>query len=345
MDDKTVIDMNEAIISRRVYQNTSLKKEPLVWNHEYFLLKYPERNRHVTHTFQVSSYMNNAISEYVGCHIFDSVGIQTQQTFMAKRDGCMGVACKDFVEREKGYELQEFGDLANRYFSSSDLGRNPTLETIYYVYENHETLQEISEKAKERFWETFVIDALIGNPDRHIGNWGFLVNPNTKAVKLAPVYDCGSSLYAKIDDLRIRELLASPKDIEMLVHRVPQGKITYEGKKYDYSTAFMTPIHSDCQNALLSIFPKIDMKRIHTIIKDTPTITVERMELLTQITTNRYQQILQPAYEIAMKQQRETDKKQLNIDKTDGRKRTDFLSPVSIDTQGWKFDKEEANER
>jgi hypothetical protein len=26
-------------------------------------------------------------------------------------------------------------------------------------------------------------------------------------------------------------------------------------------------------------------------------------------------------------------------------KRTDFLSPISIDTRGWKFDKEEANER
>jgi hypothetical protein len=29
----------------------------------------------------------------------------------------------------------------------------------------------------------------------------------------------------------------------------------------------------------------------------------------------------------------------------DERKRTDFLSPISIDTRGWVFDKEEANER
>lgn len=32
-------------------------------------------------------------------------------------------------------------------------------------------------------------------------------------------------------------------------------------------------------------------------------------------------------------------------DKVNERKRTDFLSPISIDTRGWKFDKEEANER
>ena len=27
------------------------------------------------------------------------------------------------------------------------------------------------------------------------------------------------------------------------------------------------------------------------------------------------------------------------------RRRTDLLSPISIDTRGWKFDKEQANER
>jgi hypothetical protein len=34
-----------------------------------------------------------------------------------------------------------------------------------------------------------------------------------------------------------------------------------------------------------------------------------------------------------------------NEDNIDGRRRTDSLSPISINTHGWKFDKEEANER
>ena len=35
-----------------------------------------------------------------------------------------------------------------------------------------------------------------------------------------------------------------------------------------------------------------------------------------------------------------------NLDKKEiSHKRTDLLSPISIDTRGWKFDKEEANER
>ena len=35
----------------------------------------------------------------------------------------------------------------------------------------------------------------------------------------------------------------------------------------------------------------------------------------------------------------------LNEKETAIHKRTDLLSPISIDTRGWKFDKEEANER
>ena len=34
-----------------------------------------------------------------------------------------------------------------------------------------------------------------------------------------------------------------------------------------------------------------------------------------------------------------------NREEVNARKRTDLLSPISIDTRGWKFDKEEANER
>ena len=34
-----------------------------------------------------------------------------------------------------------------------------------------------------------------------------------------------------------------------------------------------------------------------------------------------------------------------NKEEANARRRTDLLSPLSIDTRGWKFNKEEANER
>ena len=39
------------------------------------------------------------------------------------------------------------------------------------------------------FWDMFIVDALIGNWDRHNGNWGFLYDTVQDEMKLAPVYD------------------------------------------------------------------------------------------------------------------------------------------------------------
>lgn len=46
----------------------------------------------------------------------------------------------------------------------------------------------------------FIIEALIGNTDRHNENWRFLADNQTKEVEFAPIYDCGSCLNPMIDD-------------------------------------------------------------------------------------------------------------------------------------------------
>ena len=35
----------------------------------------------------------------------------------------------------------------------------------------------------------FVVDAFIGNWDRHNGNWGFLYNQETDKLEIAPIFD------------------------------------------------------------------------------------------------------------------------------------------------------------
>ena len=55
------------------------------------------------------------------------------------------------------------------------------------------------------------MDALIGNWDRHNGNWGFLYNAHTDEMELAPVYDCGSSLYPQADE-KIMEMVLSDEN-------------------------------------------------------------------------------------------------------------------------------------
>lgn len=42
---------------------------------------------------------------------------------------------------------------------------------------------------REHFWNVFIVDALLGNFDRHNGNWGFLYDDQTHRTEIAPVFD------------------------------------------------------------------------------------------------------------------------------------------------------------
>lgn len=48
----------------------------------------------------------------------------------------------------------------------------------------------------------FVVDALIGNPDRNNGNWG-LIYKDHDILGLAPIYDNGNCLFDKWSDEKI----------------------------------------------------------------------------------------------------------------------------------------------
>ena len=54
---------------------------------------------------------------------------------------------------------------------------------------------------------------MLGNFDRHNGNWGFLVNEKEGLIKLAPVYDCGSCLYPQLDEKKMAYVLSNPEEI------------------------------------------------------------------------------------------------------------------------------------
>ena len=53
------------------------------WTMEYegklYMVKFPDPNRAPKHT--ALSYINNHYSEYIGCHIFQMLGIPAQNTF------------------------------------------------------------------------------------------------------------------------------------------------------------------------------------------------------------------------------------------------------------------------
>lgn len=139
------------------------------------------------------SYSNSTISEYIGSNIYKIIGIPVQETILGKYKvngkEKIVVACKDFTT--PGTIIQDFASLKNTMINSNENGYGTELNTILETIDIQRAVDQL--ELKNRFWNMFIVDALIGNMDRHNGNWGFLYNTLTDDVTIAPVYDCGSS--------------------------------------------------------------------------------------------------------------------------------------------------------
>ena len=111
----------------------------------------------------------------------------------------------------------------------------------------------------ERFWDMFIVDAFIGNWDRHNGNWGFLYDTRTDEMALAPVYDCGSSLYPQADEHIMASVLEKPSELNFRVYEIPTSAIMVNGKKLKYFDFLSSHQNEDCNRALKRITSRIDM--------------------------------------------------------------------------------------
>ncbi len=85
-----------------------------------------------------------------------------------------------------------------------------TLENIWLALDKYVEPVVAAFDAKSQFADYLVLDAVVGNTDRHSENWGILQNkvPPRVVESLAPSYDHGSSLGRELTDERRERYLA-----------------------------------------------------------------------------------------------------------------------------------------
>ena len=283
-----MIDFTSAKVKNKAYAGANGSKISVIYNNEQYMLKFPP----LPTINKEMSYTNSCISEYIGCKIFDSVGIPVQETvigtYTSNGREKIVVACKDFTS--PGITLQDFASLKNRIIDSERNGYGTELNDILSTIDEQTSMD--SDAIKTRFWDMFIVDALIGNWDRHNGNWGFLYNNSTDEVVLAPVFDCGSSLYPQADDELMTRILNNKNEFNHRIFDIPLSAITYNGKKINYFNFLSEGIFEDCNTALKRILSRIDMKKFYEIIDDTPTVTDIQNEFYKTMLTARKERIL-----------------------------------------------------
>lgn len=245
----------------------SEKKKRILFNGETYLVKFPDPVREERLSM---SYMNNQFSEYIGCHIISSLGIKTQDTFLAKyNDGeeKIVVACKVFTS--ENLELMEFSKVAMEVTEIDNKFSN-NIEDIYTVIQNSR-LSFNKKKILGDFWNMFVADALIGNPDRHLDNFGLLHDKENDTYSFAPIYDCGSSLLPLTSLNKKEELLSNYTELKNISYNVKTAFFLNK-KRVFYSEIFKNP-PEDLKKAIMQIVPKIDMEEITDIVFSTPELS------------------------------------------------------------------------
>ena len=272
------------------------RKIGVLYNNEVYMIKFSEN--HAKQTDMSTSYVNNALSEYISSHIMESTGLPTHETVLGLYNGEVVVGCKDF--REHGDYNIEFADLMRIKYDSKDIKRIVMLNQIYDTLKDPQInlSKELIQKSIDRYWETFVVDSITGNFDRHIGNWGYISKNNN--LILAPVYDNGSTLFPKLSEEGILSKHSSFREMmaRCLVFPSPALCLTREKVgKVGYYDMLSSNYDSNCTKALIKMLPKIDMNRIDNIIDKTPFISDIRKEFYKDIIKLRKEVILDRAYE------------------------------------------------
>ncbi len=287
-----MIDFTDLPIKRKTYAGANGSKLCVVYNGEAYMLKFPA----IPHKNKEMSYTNGCISEYICCHIFEIAGVPVQETllgcYMKNGKEKIVVACKDFTS--PGVTLQDFASLKNTIIDSEYNGYGTELSDILQSIEEQYVIDSYT--LKDRFWDVFILDALIGNWDRHNGNWGFLYNVDTDEMTLAPVYDCGSGLYPQADEEIMQAVLNDQKERDFRVYQIPLSGIKIDGKKINYHDFIYSLEFEECNQALKRMLPRIDMKKINHMIEETPFISELQKAFYKTMLLERKEKILDASF-------------------------------------------------
>lgn len=264
-----LIDFNDAEVLPKGYGGANGGKICVLYQGEQYMIKYPAHAR----VNENLSYAHDCIAEHLGCSIFRSAGMPTQETILGTRRTTNGkdslvVACRDLTAQDTML-LQDFASLKNQTIPGTPRsGYGVELSEIEDTFQLQQVFdpQEIA----DRFWDMFIVDAFIGNWDRHNGNWGYLYDPHARTAALAPVYDCGSSLYALADDGVMRETLNDRAAMDFRLFERPVSAICIGGKKLKYFDFLASLENENCNAALERVVPRLKLNNVEKIIEDAP---------------------------------------------------------------------------
>ena len=279
-----IFDFTNYILSEKRYGGTEKKLGIYIGGSQY-MLKFQKRT--------IFGYHFNTISEYIGSHVYQMLGFNCQNTFLGKYKGENVVACKDFVV--DGYQFVPFNDVGESTIDEDKEQYQYNYEDIMLILLANKKLTNVEDTISS-FFEIYIVDALLGNFDRHGGNWGFLKKDNK--YYMAPIFDNGSCLFPNmIDEDEMVKIINDEEQINLRVYKFPTSQIKLNGDKSSYFDVISSLKFDEINKALRRIYPLIDLNKIFTLIDEIDVISdIHKLFYKTMI-KHRYEKIIKFSYE------------------------------------------------
>ena len=246
---------------------------------------------------------NNHISEYLGCRIIGSFGLKVQEVYLGTYNGEEVVVIKDFVG--KNQQFVAFNDVGESSIEEDRDRFQYSYDDIIKTLHANNKLEDPMETVRQ-FWNIYILDALLGNFDRHGGNWGFIKENNVYAI--APNFDNGSCLFPNMtDEDEMQNIMASAEETNKRIYSFPSSQILLNDKKSSYYDIISSLAYPECNRALKRMYECYDYLEIEKIVNGTKHISDIQKSFYKHILTHRFQLIIRESYERLIKSEKAPD--------------------------------------
>lgn len=278
------MDFSGCPLSKRYYSGSE-RKTGIVYKGEPWILKFQTKDS--------IGYRFNHVSEHIGSRVFELFGIRSQNTELGTFHGEQVVACRDFVR--DGCMFVPFNDVGESALEHDKEQFQYTYEDVMEMLGFNTKLTDV-QSTTDAFWNMYIVDALLGNFDRHGSNWGFI--KESGRYELAPVFDNGSCLFPQIiDEDMMTQIMGSRELTEERVFKFPTSQIKLNGRKSSYHEVISSMEFEECNRALERMVPRYDIDRISAVIDGVECISEVHKRFYRHMIESRFALMLEPAYE------------------------------------------------
>lgn len=184
-----------------------------------------------------SNYQKSYVAEYIASLIAKKIGLECQEVILGTYDNKPVCGCRLFTNA--GLKIHPYKDIRDSSLYTNVDRSGYTLNEVIKVISNYKNFVIDNEEHLDRFMIMTCFDALIGNSDRHWGNWGFLGSLK-EYISLAPLYDNGNSLSSFLSEKKMKKALNLSEDefVKQYVINTPISQIKVDKERKSFYEIF-----------------------------------------------------------------------------------------------------------